>query len=52
MKIVRTTPDRIEMPGMPHAGFALLGGAVVCPLLAAGGRRGAGCPANHAAPGF
>lgn len=36
MKILRTTPERIELGGMPAAGFAMLGGFVVCPVLALG----------------
>lgn len=36
MKIVRNQPERIELRGVPAAGFALLGGVFVCPALAAG----------------
>lgn len=36
MKILRTTPERIELGGMPAAGFAMLGGVFVCPVLALG----------------
>lgn len=36
MKVARSFPDRIELSGVPHLGFALLGGLVVCPVLATG----------------
>lgn len=36
MKILRSTPERIELGGVPATGFALLGGCVVCPALAVG----------------
>lgn len=36
MKVVENRPDRIMLEGIPGAGFALMGGLVVCPVLAGG----------------
>lgn len=36
MKILRSTPERIELGGMPGAGFARMGAFLVCPVLTLG----------------